>query len=204
MLFLVAFDAQTNSQAVFLVRHSLCSGQRTLKLNIFGKQQIDRHNTYREIDGFCFPHHEDPRRNLRNSLVDGELVLDTDPKTGQVRPFPTHPHICSDLTALVLQKTLRFLAFDCLVIDDQNVMSKTLDKRYGVSVLFPSCFPHLTNPPILSASERMVLQTVRTDDPRPSPNGHPPALRNQSERYFVLIPRRESLRRRHPCLAAWK
>ncbi|KAF6763788.1 mRNA capping enzyme [Ephemerocybe angulata] len=90
VLFLVAFDANSNTQAVFLV---------------------DRHNNYREIEGFCFPHHEDPRRNLRNSLVDGELVVDTDPKTGQ--------------------QTMRFLAFDCLVIDDQNVMSKTLDKRYG-------------------------------------------------------------------------
>lgn len=24
------------------------------------------------------------------------------------------------------------LAFDCLVVDNQNVMSRTLDKRYGV------------------------------------------------------------------------
>ncbi|KAJ2923997.1 hypothetical protein H1R20_g13094, partial [Candolleomyces eurysporus] len=90
VLFLIAYDPASNTQAVFL---------------------IDRHNSYREITGFCFPHHEDPRQNLRNSLIDGELVLDTDRKTGQ--------------------KTLRFLAFDCLVIDDQNVMSKTLDKRYG-------------------------------------------------------------------------
>lgn len=28
---------------------------------------------------------------------------------------------------------MRFLAFDCLVVDDQNVMSRPLDKRYGVS-----------------------------------------------------------------------
>jgi hypothetical protein len=33
---------------------------------------------------------------------------------------------------------MRFLAFDCLVIDDQNVMSKTLDKRYGVRYAY--CF----------------------------------------------------------------
>lgn len=31
------------------------------------------------------------------------------------------------------QETVRMLAFDCLVVDDQNVMSRTLDKRYGVS-----------------------------------------------------------------------
>ena len=30
------------------------------------------------------------------------------------------------------QETLRYLCFDCLVIDDQNVMDRTLDKRYGV------------------------------------------------------------------------
>ncbi|TEB39643.1 mRNA guanylyltransferase [Coprinellus micaceus] len=90
VLFLIAFDPGSNTQAVFL---------------------IDRHNTYREIEGFCFPHHEDPRKNLKNSLIDGELVMDVDPRTRQ--------------------QTLRFLAFDCLVIDDQNVMTKTLDKRYG-------------------------------------------------------------------------
>ena len=30
---------------------------------------------------------------------------------------------------------MRFLAFDCLVIDDQNVMNRPLDKRYGVRPL---------------------------------------------------------------------
>lgn len=63
MLFLIAYDPESNTQAVFL---------------------IDRHNTYREIEGFCFPHHEDPRRNLKNSLIDGELVMDVDPTTRQV------------------------------------------------------------------------------------------------------------------------
>ncbi|EAU88637.1 mRNA guanylyltransferase [Coprinopsis cinerea okayama7 len=72
---------------------------------------IDRHNTYRQILGFVFPHHENPRNLLRNTLIDGELVLDVDPVTKK--------------------ETMCFLAFDCLVIDDQNVMTKTLDKRYG-------------------------------------------------------------------------
>ncbi|KAF9053026.1 mRNA guanylyltransferase [Panaeolus papilionaceus] len=72
---------------------------------------VDRHNTYRELHGFFFPHHEDPRRELQNTLIDGELVIDVDPQTKQ--------------------ETLRFLAFDCLVIDGQNVMTKPLDKRYG-------------------------------------------------------------------------
>ena len=46
--------------------------------------QIDRHNTYREVEGIFFPHHEDPRMPLRNSLIDGELVIDVDPRTRQV------------------------------------------------------------------------------------------------------------------------
>jgi mRNA guanylyltransferase len=50
---------------------------------------------------------------LRNTLLDGELVLDVDPRTGN--------------------QTLRLLCFDCLVIDDEYVMNRPLDKRYGVS-----------------------------------------------------------------------
>ncbi|KAL0946714.1 hypothetical protein HGRIS_012899 [Hohenbuehelia grisea] len=72
---------------------------------------IDRHNTYRMLHGFFFPHHENPTRAMGDTIVDGELVIDVDPKTGQ--------------------ETLRFLAFDCLVACGQNVMSKSLDKRYG-------------------------------------------------------------------------
>ncbi|KAF9645289.1 mRNA capping enzyme, alpha subunit [Thelephora ganbajun] len=72
---------------------------------------LDRHNNYYQLDGFYFPHYEDPRVPLKNSLIDGELVLDVDPQTRQ--------------------ETLRYLCFDCLVIDDQNVMTRPLDKRYG-------------------------------------------------------------------------
>ncbi|KDQ60776.1 hypothetical protein JAAARDRAFT_172973 [Jaapia argillacea MUCL 33604] len=90
VLMLIQTDLDTNAQAVFL---------------------IDRHNTYRVQTGLFFPHHENPMMPLRNTILDGELVLDEDPATHQV--------------------TLRFLAFDCLVVDDQNVMSRTLDKRYG-------------------------------------------------------------------------
>ena len=44
-------------------------------------RQLDRHNNYYQLDGFYFPHHEDPRLPLKNSLVDGELVVDVDPQT---------------------------------------------------------------------------------------------------------------------------
>jgi len=72
---------------------------------------IDRHNSYRQLTGLYFPHHENPRKPLRSTIVDGELVIDVDPRTQQ--------------------ETLRYLAFDCLVVDEQNVMSRPLDKRYG-------------------------------------------------------------------------
>ncbi|KZT35071.1 mRNA capping enzyme, alpha subunit [Sistotremastrum suecicum HHB10207 ss-3] len=72
---------------------------------------IDRHNKYRIVQGFVFPHHTDPRRPLRASILDGELVLDTDRRTGK--------------------ETLRLLIFDCLVIDQENVMAKSLTSRTG-------------------------------------------------------------------------
>ncbi|KAL1693326.1 mRNA capping enzyme, catalytic domain-containing protein [Schizophyllum commune] len=72
---------------------------------------IDRHNTYRKVDGFYFPHFEKPEIPIRSTLLDGELVLDVDPVTKT--------------------ETLRYLAFDCMVVDDQYIMNKPLDKRYG-------------------------------------------------------------------------
>ncbi|GJE90746.1 mRNA capping enzyme [Phanerochaete sordida] len=90
VLLFVQTDLKSREQAVFL---------------------IDRHNAYREVRGIYFPHHENPMMPLRSTIVDGELVTDTDPRTQQ--------------------DTVRFLAFDCLVVDDQNVMSRPLDKRYG-------------------------------------------------------------------------
>ena len=50
-------------------------------------KKIDRHNSYREISGIYFPHHENPMVPLRSSLVDGELVIDVDPVTKKVFTF---------------------------------------------------------------------------------------------------------------------
>ncbi|KAJ7741583.1 mRNA capping enzyme, catalytic domain-containing protein [Mycena maculata] len=72
---------------------------------------IDRKNEYYQLQGLFFPHHENPKMPLQNTIVDGELVFDVDPRTSH--------------------QTLRFLAFDCLVINNQNIMSRPLDKRYG-------------------------------------------------------------------------
>jgi len=60
-------------------------------IGVFGLnvRQLDRHNNYRQLEGFYFPHYEDPRLPLKNSLVDGELVLDVDPQTQRAsEPYP--------------------------------------------------------------------------------------------------------------------
>ncbi|KAA1471216.1 mRNA capping enzyme [Dentipellis sp. KUC8613] len=72
---------------------------------------VDRHNTYRHLAGVYFPHWEDPKMPLRSTIVDAELVIDVDPQSKR--------------------ETMRLLCFDCLVADNQNVMEKSLEKRYG-------------------------------------------------------------------------
>ncbi|RDB22263.1 mRNA-capping enzyme subunit alpha [Hypsizygus marmoreus] len=91
-------------RVLFLIHTDVTTKDQTLYI-------IDRHNTYRQLSGIFFPHHADPMMPLRNTLIDGELVIDVDPRTKK--------------------ETLRLLTFDCLVVDDQNVMSRPLDKRYG-------------------------------------------------------------------------
>ena len=59
------------------------------------------------------------------------------------------------------QETVRLLVFDCLVVDDQNVMSRPLDKRYGVSQSIMSS--NLVSEAI-EETEPMVLQAVCKDD----------------------------------------
>ena len=75
---------------------------------------IDRKNDYYHIDNphFHFPLPDAPPDSFHTeTLLDGELVLDTDPKTGE--------------------QTRRYLVFDCLVIDGQPMLNRTLDKRIG-------------------------------------------------------------------------
>ncbi|TFY83443.1 hypothetical protein EWM64_g554, partial [Hericium alpestre] len=90
VLFVILTNLDTNEQLVFIV---------------------DRHNVYRELPGMYFPHYDDPKMPLRSTIIDAELVIDTDPRTKREK--------------------MRMLCFDCLVIDNQNVMARTLDKRYG-------------------------------------------------------------------------
>ncbi|VDB82912.1 unnamed protein product [Peniophora sp. CBMAI 1063] len=72
---------------------------------------VDRHNSYRRVEGIYFPHFDNPARPLRSTIIDSELVIDVDPATGQ--------------------ETLRLLCFDCLITDGTNIMNRSLEKRYG-------------------------------------------------------------------------
>lgn len=71
---------------------------------------IDRKNEYRFVDGLHFPMPDDDTFQSFHvdTLVDGELVLDTYEDGSQ---------------------QLKFLVFDCLVLDGSSLMHRTLDKR---------------------------------------------------------------------------
>ncbi|KAF2150706.1 mRNA-capping enzyme subunit alpha [Myriangium duriaei CBS 260.36] len=74
---------------------------------------IDRKNDYYHIDNphFHFPlPGQDPSSFHVETLLDGELVLDSYPSRRSVR---------------------RYLVFDCLAMDGQSLLQKTLDKRIG-------------------------------------------------------------------------
>ncbi|WVR05003.1 hypothetical protein IAU60_002015 [Kwoniella sp. DSM 27419] len=72
---------------------------------------IDRKERYFSISDLHFPHWENIDKPLGETILDGELVIDIDPKTGA--------------------ETLRFYAFDCLVLNGDNIMKKPLLSRYG-------------------------------------------------------------------------
>ncbi|KAH9466871.1 hypothetical protein MJO28_000519 [Puccinia striiformis f. sp. tritici] len=72
---------------------------------------IDRKDEFFLIDNITFPHYDNPNRLLKDTILDGELVIDVDPKTGH--------------------QQLRFLAFDCIVWEAMNLMMRPLMNRYG-------------------------------------------------------------------------
>lgn len=157
VLLLVLTNPATGEQTTFIVSTACIPQFFTDNYN----QQIDRHNTYRQLSGLYFPHHENPMNPLMDTLVDGELVVDVDSRTKQVPLFFSRFSIISDGN---VQETLRYLAFDCLVADNQNVMSKPLDKRCGVCPLPFSTCVCASHSLIFLASECMVFQTLRKND----------------------------------------
>lgn len=74
---------------------------------------VDRKNNYYYVRNLHFPHQSDETFNKFHSetIFDGELVED---KYTDGRP-----------------SVIKYLVFDCLVLDNQNLMQKTLDKRLG-------------------------------------------------------------------------
>lgn len=85
---------------------------------------IDRKNEYYYVPSLHFPLPSDPtfQQFHDRTIIDGELVLDKVPGTAR--------------------RVLKYLVFDCLVIDGKSVMERTLDKRLAVSVIlqFPRSF----------------------------------------------------------------
>lgn len=73
------------------------------------------------------------RKALGDTILDGELVIDVDPRTRSVR-VPLY-YSLGQLFIVFRQETLRLLLFDCLVHDEINIMSKSLTSRYGVGFL---------------------------------------------------------------------
>lgn len=85
--------------------------------------------------------------------------------------------VISNEATAVQQQTLRLLAFDCLVVDNENVMSKPLEKRYGVglSPIMPTNHSACVDPGAVEA-QRLVLSTLRSDDARLSSYGRHPTF----------------------------
>lgn len=73
---------------------------------------IDRKNDYYYVRHLHFPHHEDKSfdRFHTDTIFDGELVEDV---------YPDRPSV------------IKYLVFDCLVLDKRSLMQKPLDKRLG-------------------------------------------------------------------------
>lgn len=71
---------------------------------------IDRKNDYYYVSGLHFPHHEDKTMQQfhTGTILDGELVEDR---------YPDRPSV------------IKYLVFDCLVLDNKPLMNRPLDKR---------------------------------------------------------------------------
>jgi hypothetical protein len=75
---------------------------------------IDRKNAYYHVPNLMFPAVGDASKILDNTILDGELVAQTNTAG---------------------QSTLRFLAFDLLVLNGVSLTHKPLDKRLGACLL---------------------------------------------------------------------
>ncbi|KAJ7276085.1 mRNA capping enzyme, catalytic domain-containing protein [Mycena haematopus] len=121
VLLLVHTDINTRTQTVYL---------------------IDRKNDYYELNGLFFPHHKNPQLPVQDTIVDGELVYDIDPRTKH--------------------ETMRLLAFECLVVDGDNMMMQPLDKRYEkLKEYFYTPFARMKSSPTGSSYSRLTGVHIR-------------------------------------------
>lgn len=133
-------------------------GQRVLILTVIpsftGIQEvflIDRKNDYYKVEGVVFPHHmpKDPEvarvHGMRNhTLMDGELVIDTD---------------ASGKQKLVL------LLFDLIVLDRELLANRPFSKRYSrlKSFVYPPYADYLKRNPAAAARRPFDMQVKKMD-----------------------------------------
>ncbi len=103
---LLGCEKSDGIRVLFFVRHSNPENKRTGSNTLYAvlashtqhcySASSSSHNRLLEAaQGIFFPHHENPHKPLGSTIIDGELVVDTDPKTGQVwRPSLLTYTIC--------------------------------------------------------------------------------------------------------------
>jgi hypothetical protein len=79
--------ATETGQEVYLVRPPSTPLAHELTL----EAQIDRKEDWYRNWNLTFPHQDGPEFNHSNTVLDGELVIDVDPVTGNVRSVPLRP-----------------------------------------------------------------------------------------------------------------
>lgn len=130
VLILIVIPASTGIQEVFL---------------------IDRKNEYYKVPGLVFPHHQPQApdamhvNGMRNhTLMDGELVIDTD-------------HDGKEQLVLLL--------FDLIVLDRELLSNRPLSKRYGRlnSYVYPPYAQYLKKNPSLAARQPFHVQVKKMD-----------------------------------------
>ena len=99
-----------------------------------GVLQIDRKEDIYQNYGLTFPHQDGPEFNHSNTILDGEMVIDVHPDSGEVIPCLSRKWEARRGADTYVKHMLRLLAFDLLVCDSENLMAKPLSSRYGVSL----------------------------------------------------------------------
>ena len=87
---------------------------------------IDRDNAVFKIEGVSFVSRRDRSRHLVDTLVDGEMVIDTEPATGKQQP--------------------RYLIYDLVSLEGHKTLSQNFRTRYtaiGVIISFTNLVSNL-------------------------------------------------------------